>query len=216
MTSEVSLTTNQTNSLIEVFSREEFLDNLERCYSDPLSVNPSWLCLLFLVLAIGLVMAAAPPGTPEDAIIQKLRDEVIIGSDGKTQPVDRAEVFYLDAKQLSDPTSGFEDADFWSVQALTLMSVYMLAVSKRNAAYAYSGELLLTQSIQELTTLKVWHYARLSPWVCTDKRLQASLRRKSKAREETYGEVSTFLTGSYPRPWVAQQRYVITTVQAIR
>jgi hypothetical protein len=147
MTSEVSLTTNQTNSLIEVFSREEFLDNLERCYSDPLSVNPSWLCLLFLVLAIGLVMAAAPPGTPEDAIIQKLR----------------AEVFYLDAKQLSDPTSGFEDADFWSVQALTLMSVYMLAVSKRNAAYAYSGELLLTQSIQELTTLKVWHYARLSP-----------------------------------------------------
>jgi anionic cell wall polymer biosynthesis LytR-Cps2A-Psr (LCP) family protein len=38
-----------------------------------------------------------------------------------------------------------------------------LAVSKRNAAYAYSGELLLTQSIQELTTLKVWHYARLSP-----------------------------------------------------
>lgn len=41
---------------------------------------------------------------------------------------------------LADPVSGFEDADFWSVQALILTSLYMLAVSKRNAAYAYHGK----------------------------------------------------------------------------
>lgn len=40
---------------------------------------------------------------------------------------------------MCDPDSGFEDADFWSVQALSLMTVYMMAVSKRNRAYAYLG-----------------------------------------------------------------------------
>jgi hypothetical protein len=86
-------------------------------------------------------MAAPKAGTPEEKIIQKLRDEVSIGKDGKSYPVDRAEIFYLDARHLSDP-SGFEDAGFWSIQALTLMSVYLLAVSKRNAAYAFAGKLL--------------------------------------------------------------------------
>jgi hypothetical protein len=122
-----------------VFPREAFFDNLDKCYTDPLNVDPSWLCLLYLTFAIGLVMAAPHPGTTEDAIIQKLRNEVSVGMDGKAHRLDRAGVFYLDAKDLSDPTSGFEDAGFWSIQALTLMSVYMLAVSKRNAAYAYSG-----------------------------------------------------------------------------
>lgn len=103
---------------------------LESCYADPLNVDPSWLCLLHLTFAIGLVMASPVPGTREHAIVQKLRAE----------PFDRAEVFYQDAKNLSDPSTGFEDAGFWSIQALTLMSVYTLAVSKRNAAYAYHGE----------------------------------------------------------------------------
>lgn len=53
--------------------------------------------------------------------------------------MDRAEIFFRSAKCLGDPTSGFEDADFWSVQALLLMSVYMLTKTKRNAAYAYHG-----------------------------------------------------------------------------
>ncbi len=104
---------------------------LEVCYSDPLSADASWLCLFYLVFAIGLVMASPLPGSPEDIIIQKLRNERI----------DRAELFYSDAKNIADPSSGFEDAGFWSIQALTLMSVYMLAISKRNAAYAYYGNI---------------------------------------------------------------------------
>lgn len=103
---------------------------LDTCYADPLSTDPNFLCHLFLVMAIGLVMAAPIPGTPEDGVIQKLRGEA----------ADRAEVFYLDAKSLKDPTAGFADSGFWSIQALTLMAVYNLAVSKRNAAYAYFGE----------------------------------------------------------------------------
>ena len=41
---------------------------------------------------------------------------------------------------MCDPDSGFEDADFWSIQALSLMTMYMLVVSKRNRAYAYLGK----------------------------------------------------------------------------
>lgn len=54
---------------------------------------------------------------------------------------DRADQFFMTAKRLGDPMSGFEDADFWSVQALLLMSVYMLTQTRRNAAYAYHGSI---------------------------------------------------------------------------
>ncbi|KAH7418129.1 fungal-specific transcription factor domain-containing protein [Cadophora sp. MPI-SDFR-AT-0126] len=118
------------NGLIEVCHRKTFLTSLEQCYTDPLSIDPSWLCLLHLVFAIGLVMASPVPGSPEDFIIKKLRAD---------RSVDRAEMFYANAKHLSDPFTGFEDSGFWSIQALTLMSVYMLAVSRRNAAYAFHG-----------------------------------------------------------------------------
>ena len=106
------------------------MTTLNTCYTDPLTVDPDWLCLLHLTFTIGLVMAAPITGTQEDGIIQKLRAE----------SPDRAELFYSNAKSLADPSAGFEDAGFMSIQALALMSVYMLAVSKRNAAYAYHGK----------------------------------------------------------------------------
>ncbi|KAF2264920.1 hypothetical protein CC78DRAFT_579876 [Lojkania enalia] len=118
-----------THGFLQMFERQKFLDDLERCYSDPLSTEPSWLCLLNLVFAIGLTMATPLSGSPDALIIEKLRSEHL----------DRAEVFYLNAKNLSDPMTGLEDQDFWSVQALLLMSVYMLAKSKRNTAFALLG-----------------------------------------------------------------------------
>ena len=118
-----------THGFLQVFERQIFLGELERCYSDPLSTEPSWLCLLNLVFAIGLMLATPRLGSNESVTIEKLRSEHF----------DRAEVFYLNAKSLNDPMTGFEDADFWSVQALLLMSVYMLAKSKRNTAFALLG-----------------------------------------------------------------------------
>lgn len=119
----------QTNGLIEVFERNIFSRLLDVCYNDPLAAEPTFLCLLYLVFAIGLVLATPVLGSEDHQIIQKLQ----MGQ------MDRAELFYRSAKCLGDPTTGFEDADFWSVQALLLMSVYMLAKTKRNAAYAYHG-----------------------------------------------------------------------------
>jgi hypothetical protein len=118
-----------THGLLHIFERQQFVEELERCYSDPLSTDPSWLCLLNLVFAIGLTMATPLSGSGEALIVEKLRSEHL----------DRAEVFYLNAKHLNDPMNGLEDQDFWSVQALLLMSVYMLAKSKRNTAFALVG-----------------------------------------------------------------------------
>lgn len=116
--------------MVEVFERTVFAQKLETCYNDPMAAEPKFLCLLYLVLAIGLLLATPVPGSEEDRILQKLQ----------AAPADRAEQFFRSAKQLGDPTlAGFEDADFWSVQALLLMSVYSLTKTRRNAAYAYIG-----------------------------------------------------------------------------
>ena len=118
-----------THGLLQVFDRDRFLEDMEACYSDPFQVQPSWLCLLNLVFAIGLTMATPLSGSPEALVVDKLRSEHL----------DRAEVFYRNAKGLNDPMTGLEDQDFWSVQALLLMSVYMLAKTKRNTAFALLG-----------------------------------------------------------------------------
>ena len=115
-------------NLIQVFDEREFYETLDKCYSSPLFVDPSWLCLLNLVLAIGLVLATPPPGSPESVLVENLRSAY------------KCDIFYLNAKHLNDPVIGFEDADFWSVQALLLMTMFMLCRSKRNAAYAYLGK----------------------------------------------------------------------------
>lgn len=116
--------------LIDVFDRQIFLASVESCYTDPLRADSCTLCLLYLVFAIGLVLANPAADTEEARIIDGMRSD---------KRADWAEVFYRSAKLLGDPVSGFEDADLWSVQALVLMSVYTLAISKRNAAYAYYG-----------------------------------------------------------------------------
>jgi hypothetical protein len=124
-----AILTYQTHGLVQVFDRKAFLSAMDNTYQDPLSVEPSWLCLLNLVFAIGLMLATPLAGSPEEALVDKLHNE----------HADRAEVFYLNAKSLNDPLTGFEDADFWSVQALLLMTIYMLAKSKRNTAFALLG-----------------------------------------------------------------------------
>ncbi|KAF2634880.1 hypothetical protein P280DRAFT_208997 [Massarina eburnea CBS 473.64] len=118
-----------THGLLQLFDRVQFLEELDRCYSDPLSTESSWLCLLNLVFAIGLTMATPLSGSEDAVIVDKLRSEHL----------DRAEVFYLNAKNLNDPMTGLEDQDFWAVQALLLMCFYMLAKSKRNSAFALLG-----------------------------------------------------------------------------
>lgn len=115
--------------MIEVFDKNGFLRDVESCYRDPPSSSKFFLCHFFLVQALGLLLAAPAPGT---------RQEVLIQRQLSAKP-DRAELFFRTARTMCDPGAGFEDADFWSVQALSLMTLYMLIISKRNTAYAYLG-----------------------------------------------------------------------------
>ncbi|KAI0834940.1 fungal-specific transcription factor domain-containing protein [Hypoxylon sp. FL0890] len=119
-----------TSGFIEVFNKGEFLQSVDEWYKGPLNISQPDICILHLVFAIGLVIARPSQGNDEEAVIQNLQSE----------PANRAELFFRNAKRIyHNSISGFEDADFWSVQALLLVSVYMLAVSRRNASYLYCG-----------------------------------------------------------------------------
>ena len=88
------------------------------------------MCHLNLVLAIGFCVATPELGSREAAIIDDLR----------SKHSNQSEVFYFNAKSLSDPIASLEDGDTWSIQALLLMAAYMMYRSKRNAAYSFVGK----------------------------------------------------------------------------
>lgn len=115
--------------MVEILDKASFLRSVEECYRDPPSTSNYFLCNLYLVLALGLLLAAPGPNTHEAAVVQKQL---------AAQP-ERAELYFRSARTMCDPGAGFEDADFWSIQALSLMTIYMLILSKRNTAYAYLG-----------------------------------------------------------------------------
>lgn len=118
-----------TSGFVEIFSKREFLLSVDQCYKEPLKISLPGLCILNLVFAIGLVIAHPGQGNDEEEVIQTLQSE----------PANRAELFFRNARAIYDPVLGIEEADFWSVQALLLVSLYMLAVSRRNASYVYCG-----------------------------------------------------------------------------
>ncbi|EHK16644.1 uncharacterized protein TRIVIDRAFT_162762, partial [Trichoderma virens Gv29-8] len=118
-----------TNALIELFDRATFYQYLDACYSTSLEANSSTLCLVYLTLAIGFVVATPAPNSPEELMMKSFPE----------RPEDRAEALFRAAKCLSDPLNVAEHADLWMIQAWTLMAFYTLIVSKRNAAYAYCG-----------------------------------------------------------------------------
>ena len=120
-----------------MFDEKVFLENLDKCYSEPLTVDHIFLCHLNLVFAIGLSFATPEPRSQEAGIINSLR----------TNHPDQSEIFYLNAKSINNPVVGFEDADLWSVQALLLMALYMLLRTRRNPAYAYIGIASLTLAV---------------------------------------------------------------------
>lgn len=196
-----------TSSLIEVFDRKAFMRQLNVCFENPLAAEPTFLCLLYLVFAIGLVLATPPPGSEEETIVRKLQ----------TGQADRAEVFFRNAKCLCDPTSGFEDADFWSVQALLLMSVYTLARTKRNAAYAYHGMAVRSGyalGLHRQETMVIFpisdRVVRRNVWrslYVLDRFLAASLGRPTSISEEDCS-AEALVT---PERYVGQEKYLVDT-----
>lgn len=104
---------------------------MARIYDNPLQAEQSRLSILNLLFAVGLQMtrSSANHSFRETQILKRL----------DAGPMDCAELFYLNATHLKDPMHGFEDGDITSIQALLLITVFMLTVAKRNAAWAYFG-----------------------------------------------------------------------------
>ncbi|KAF2668195.1 hypothetical protein BT63DRAFT_270332 [Microthyrium microscopicum] len=118
-----------TAGMVTVFDQEQFYNLLERTYSDPLAAESENLCLINLVFAIGFMLATPEPGSEEAEVIEGL----------KNSNPDRGEIFYINAKSQCDPQTGLEDADFWSCQALLLMTIFMMTKGKRNTAFVLLG-----------------------------------------------------------------------------
>lgn len=121
----------QTKGMLHLFDEQIFKQRVERTYQNPLAADQSWMCILYLVFAVGLQLrsSSSPPSPKEAAILKRLLSD----------NVDRSEMFFLGARHLKDSASGIEDGDFASIQALLLMTLYMLSVGKRNTAWAYIG-----------------------------------------------------------------------------
>ncbi|KAJ9202526.1 transcriptional regulator family: Fungal Specific TF [Paecilomyces variotii] len=120
-----------TKGIMHIFDECLFKQKVDRTYQNPLAAEPSWLCILNLVFANGLQLRSASPqrSASEAAILRRLSSD----------KVDRSEMFFVAAKHFRDSVSGFEDGDFASIQALLLMTLYMLTAAKRNTAWAYFG-----------------------------------------------------------------------------
>ena len=86
---------------------------------------------MYLTYATGLVLATPKGGDAEERIVRRLRQLVF----------DVPENFFRNTTRIVDPLTIQENADFWSVQILCLMTIYMLSISRRNAAYSYLGKL---------------------------------------------------------------------------
>lgn len=107
------------------------MKKLIETYQNPLQADPQWLCQLNLVFSIGMQLRKDDPNplSKEHEIIKRLE------MDG----FNRAESFYLAAKNLNDPACGLEDGEFPAIQSLLMMAIYMLTAAKRNTAFAYLG-----------------------------------------------------------------------------
>lgn len=130
--------------MIHIFDREAFTHEVNSIYDNPLQTKQSRLSIINLVFAVGLqlMISSTLPSLRERQILERL--------DGGS--VSRAEMFYVNATHLNDPVSGFEDGDITSIQALLLVTVFMLTIAKRNAAWAYFGSLPLLCILPGLTS----------------------------------------------------------------
>lgn len=101
---------------------------LAKCYSSS-ACPDSEMCLIYLVLAIGLIMQASPaPGNP-----YALRN-------CPPNRLEYAATLFRGAKSLANDHFEYTDGDLLSVQALALMTMYLVCSSHWNAAYSHIGQ----------------------------------------------------------------------------
>ncbi|WEW58226.1 hypothetical protein PRK78_003694 [Emydomyces testavorans] len=169
-----------TVGIVQVLDKEAFINEFATIYGNPLQVEQSRLCLLNLVFAVGLQMSqsSAVHGFRGSQILKRLGSDL----------TERAKIFYLNAAHLNDPISGFEDGDITSIQSLLLITLFMLTVAKRNAAWAYFG-----MAVRSAYALGLHRKNTMSTFTTAEQRLRRNIWR-------TMYILDCFLSASLGRP----------------
>lgn len=149
--------------MIYIFDRGSFSNEVAAIYANPLQADQSRLSILNLVFAVGLQL------TKTSATHSFRENEILKRLDGGN--IDRVETFYLNATHFNDGLSGFEDGDITSVQGLLLITVFMLTVAKRNAAWAYLGLFHPLRIITMSNQVQEWQLDLHMPLACIESRL---------------------------------------------
>ncbi|KAL2071056.1 hypothetical protein VTL71DRAFT_12291 [Oculimacula yallundae] len=120
-----------TVGIIDIFDHDTFIEEVKCIYNSPLQAKQPRLSILNLVFAVGLQLLR--PSTVSSPRGRQILERLDGGS------VNRAEQFFVNSSYLNYPVSGFEDGDIVSCQALLIVTMFMLNMAKRSAAWAYIG-----------------------------------------------------------------------------
>jgi hypothetical protein len=111
---------------IDVVSLESVQAILHQTYNGPMQVCNSDRCIIYLVLAVGLVFESGP--TERNLQDPNLEEQLFASAEALLPPLKT----YLRTES--------SDSVPWVLQALVLMSFYMLCVCRRHDAHSYCGK----------------------------------------------------------------------------
>lgn len=108
------------------------MENVGCCFTNPFTVQPAFLSQLYLVLAIGLILANHDITTHSGLLISKLQ----------MQREFYAESFFKNARGLADFHPDFESANLATIEIILLIAIWKLVSWRRDSAHHYLGEFL--------------------------------------------------------------------------
>ncbi|KAJ6780516.1 hypothetical protein PWT90_07340 [Aphanocladium album] len=120
----VNLASQQSSCLVEIIDESTVRELLRACYSGPPPKEHRTLCLIYMLFAIGSVVA---------------RTKNLEFPDFRGSPATAQADSYFGFAHSNLCTSGFEHAELWKVQAWALMTTYYLASSQWGAADTFIG-----------------------------------------------------------------------------
>ncbi|KXJ94551.1 hypothetical protein Micbo1qcDRAFT_221064 [Microdochium bolleyi] len=118
-----------TVGFLELFDRGPFLESVGCCFTNPFTVQPAFLSQLYLVLAIGLILANHDITTHSGLLISKLQ----------IQREFYTESFFKNARSLADFHPDFESANLSTIEILLLIAIWKLVSWRRDSAHHYLG-----------------------------------------------------------------------------
>ncbi|EWZ99037.1 hypothetical protein NW765_008978 [Fusarium oxysporum] len=123
-TSLIEFYFNHVRSFIDIVNPEAVSLTLYRFQNNPNEVQGPDRCIFYLVLAVAL---ALDPGDSAHSPSPEFKHQLFAIAEGLAHPTRTFE------------KSQYHDDVLWPLQALALMSFFMLSVSMRNTAYEYCG-----------------------------------------------------------------------------